>query len=335
MLVVLLSFMTSFLFCIDVANSVTDLQCLYIWYRRQLQFLLGRKCIRIHRYLLWLILEVVSCELYLRLVGAFDRLCSLSWVYISHWETFGRKVGIFHLFPWHFKYLSSILFLVVTSLSCLKCVLTCKYQNFPSALWNGFMICMTGSGRFLLWLAKKNAESGNYLGLEIRQKVCFFELLLTVSNSLDHSSAFFFFCLMYFRFLCSWSSVLTFGLTSWDFLTRNLLHSTKILENIFLAFWILCWFNFFDIYIYLLWMCFRHFIFANAMVSFDHLISSYRGPLEFVSILVKCEKLWTSTSLYLSCADPSSCFDVLIKRSVRTHISRNAITRDVLCKSLW
>lgn len=288
--------MTSFLFCIDVANSVTDLQCLYIWYRRQLQFLLGRKCIRIHRYLLWLILEVVSCELYLRLVGAFDRLCSLSWVYISHWETFGRKVGIFHLFPWHFKYLSSILFLVVTSLSCLKCVLTCKYQNFPSALWNGFMICMTGSGRFLLWLAKKNAESGNYLGLEIRQKVCFFELLLTVSNSLDHSSAFFFFCLMSFRFLCSWSSVLTFGLTSWDFLTRNLLHSTKILENIFLAFWILCWFNFFDIYIYIsLVDVFQtlHFCKCHGFIW-----SSYIKLPWTVGVCLNLGKVWKAVNIY-------------------------------------
>ncbi|KAG2300281.1 hypothetical protein Bca52824_036753 [Brassica carinata] len=73
----------------------------------------------------------------------------------------------------------------------------------------------SGSGRFLLWLAKKNAESGNYLGLEIRQK------LVKRANF--------------------WVNEL--GLSN------------------------------------------AHFIFANAMVSFDQLISSYPGPLEFVSIL--------------------------------------------------
>ncbi|KAF2539945.1 hypothetical protein F2Q68_00022555 [Brassica cretica] len=73
----------------------------------------------------------------------------------------------------------------------------------------------SGSGRFLLWLAKKNAESGNYLGLEIRQK------LVKRANF--------------------WVNEL--GLSN------------------------------------------AHFIFANAMVSFDQLISNYPGPLEFVSIL--------------------------------------------------
>lgn len=29
-----------------------------------------------------------------------------------------------------------------------------------------------GSGRFLMWLAKRNLHSKNYLGLEIRKKVC-------------------------------------------------------------------------------------------------------------------------------------------------------------------
>ncbi|CAN1168040.1 tRNA (guanine-N(7)-)-methyltransferase [Linum perenne] len=29
----------------------------------------------------------------------------------------------------------------------------------------------SGSGRFLMWLAKRNPDSGNYLGLEIREKV--------------------------------------------------------------------------------------------------------------------------------------------------------------------
>uniref|UniRef100_A0A1J3FJ51 tRNA (guanine(46)-N(7))-methyltransferase n=1 Tax=Noccaea caerulescens TaxID=107243 RepID=A0A1J3FJ51_NOCCA len=73
----------------------------------------------------------------------------------------------------------------------------------------------SGSGRFLLWLAKKDAESRNYLGLEIRQK------LVKRANF--------------------WVNELG-------------------LSNV-------------------------HFIFANAMVSFDQLISSYPGPLELVSIL--------------------------------------------------
>ncbi|KFK25990.1 trna (guanine-n -)-methyltransferase-like [Arabis alpina] len=73
----------------------------------------------------------------------------------------------------------------------------------------------SGSGRFLLWLAKKNIDSRNYLGLEIRQK------LVKRANF--------------------WVNELR-------------------LSNI-------------------------HFIFANAMVSFEQLISSYPGPLEFVSIL--------------------------------------------------
>ncbi|CAH2072503.1 unnamed protein product [Thlaspi arvense] len=73
----------------------------------------------------------------------------------------------------------------------------------------------SGSGRFLLWLAKKNAASRNYLGLEIRQK------LVKRANF--------------------WVNELG-------------------LSNV-------------------------HFIFANAMVSFEQLISSYPGPLELVSIL--------------------------------------------------
>ncbi|CAL9230676.1 unnamed protein product [Arabidopsis halleri] len=73
----------------------------------------------------------------------------------------------------------------------------------------------SGSGRFLLWLANKNVESRNYLGLEIRQK------LVKRANF--------------------WVNELG-------------------LSNV-------------------------HFIFANAMVSFEQLISSYPGPLEIVSIL--------------------------------------------------
>ncbi|XP_074263108.1 uncharacterized protein LOC141585929 isoform X2 [Silene latifolia] len=72
-----------------------------------------------------------------------------------------------------------------------------------------------GSGRFLLWLAKKNIDSRNYLGLEIREKLVkranFWVKEIGISNA--------------------------------------------------------------------------HFIFANATVSFQQLVSSYPGPLVFVSVL--------------------------------------------------
>ncbi|WOK95507.1 hypothetical protein Cni_G04214 [Canna indica] len=73
----------------------------------------------------------------------------------------------------------------------------------------------SGSGRFLIWLAKNCRERGNYLGLEIRQKL--------VERS--------------------------------QFWVKELQ-----LENI-------------------------HFMFANAMVSFETLVSAYPGPLILVSIL--------------------------------------------------
>lgn len=72
-----------------------------------------------------------------------------------------------------------------------------------------------GSGRFLLWLAKRNPSSNNYLGLEIRKK------LAKRANF--------------------WVKEL--GLLN------------------------------------------AHFIFANATISFEQLVSSYPGPLVFVSIL--------------------------------------------------
>lgn len=72
-----------------------------------------------------------------------------------------------------------------------------------------------GSGRFLLWLAKRNSSSNNYLGLEIRKK------LVKRSNF--------------------WVKEL--GLAN------------------------------------------AHFMFANATVSFQQLVSSYPGPLLLVSIL--------------------------------------------------
>ncbi|CAL1382141.1 unnamed protein product [Linum trigynum] len=72
-----------------------------------------------------------------------------------------------------------------------------------------------GSGRFLVWLAKRNPDSGNYLGLEIRKKLV--------------------------KRAESW--VKDLALTN------------------------------------------AHFIFANAAVSFRHLVVSYPGPLTLVSIL--------------------------------------------------
>ncbi|XP_057954846.1 uncharacterized protein LOC131148900 isoform X2 [Malania oleifera] len=74
----------------------------------------------------------------------------------------------------------------------------------------------SGSGRFLIWLAKRNPNLGNYLGLEIRQKL--------VKRA---------------KF---WVKELALG-------------------NI-------------------------HFMFANAMVSFEELVSTYPGPLKMVLILV-------------------------------------------------
>ncbi|KAK1420296.1 hypothetical protein QVD17_21777 [Tagetes erecta] len=72
-----------------------------------------------------------------------------------------------------------------------------------------------GSGRFLMWLAKRNPGSKNYMGLEIRKK------LVTRAEK--------------------WAEELA-------------------LSNI-------------------------HFLFANASISFKQLISTYPGPLMFVSIL--------------------------------------------------
>ncbi|XP_042966449.1 tRNA (guanine-N(7)-)-methyltransferase isoform X2 [Carya illinoinensis] len=73
----------------------------------------------------------------------------------------------------------------------------------------------SGSGRFLIWLAKRHPEVRNYLGLEIRQKL--------VNRA--------------------------------DFWVKDL-----ALYNV-------------------------HFLFANAMVSFNQLVSTYPGPLMLVSIL--------------------------------------------------
>ncbi|GLT54033.1 hypothetical protein SLA2020_272670 [Shorea laevis] len=73
----------------------------------------------------------------------------------------------------------------------------------------------SGSGRFLIWLAKRNPEVRNYLGLEIRQKL--------VNRA-------------------------------------NLWMKELALSNV-------------------------HFLFANATVSFDQLVSTYPGPLMLVSIL--------------------------------------------------
>lgn len=77
----------------------------------------------------------------------------------------------------------------------------------------------SGSGRFLMWLAKRNVDSRNYLGLEIRQKL--------VKRA--------------------------------EFWVKGL-----ALHNI-------------------------HFMFTNATVSFQQLVSTYPGPLTLVSILVFVE----------------------------------------------
>ncbi|KAK7287200.1 hypothetical protein RIF29_00328 [Crotalaria pallida] len=72
-----------------------------------------------------------------------------------------------------------------------------------------------GSGRFLMWLAKRNPKVRNYLGLEIRQKL--------VKRA-------------------------------------ELWVKDMVLDNV-------------------------HFLYANATISFKHLVESYPGPLQLVSVL--------------------------------------------------
>lgn len=54
-------------------------------------------------------------------------------------------------------------------------------MQFPSNSWRN-----TGSGRFLMWLAKRNPNSKNYLGLEIRRKV-WQQIPCMASNPLEKS----------------------------------------------------------------------------------------------------------------------------------------------------
>ncbi|OMO85825.1 tRNA (guanine-N-7) methyltransferase [Corchorus olitorius] len=91
-----------------------------------------------------------------------------------------------------------------------------------------------GSGRFLIWLAKQNPDSQNYLGLEIRAKN---------KISMVH-----------------------------DLMDLNLVFVMQLVKRA--EFWVkeLALNNI-------------HFIFANATVSFKHLISTYPGPLMLASIL--------------------------------------------------
>ncbi|KAB5529662.1 hypothetical protein DKX38_019743 [Salix brachista] len=44
-------------------------------------------------------------------------------------------------------------------------------RSFPVLYKGMWQVKFPGSGRFLIWLAKRNPDSGNYLGLEIRQKL--------------------------------------------------------------------------------------------------------------------------------------------------------------------
>ncbi|XP_026409419.1 uncharacterized protein LOC113304502 [Papaver somniferum] len=88
-------------------------------------------------------------------------------------------------------------------------------QIFPDSTLPLMVDIGCGSGRFLLWLAKKSPQTNNYLGLEIRQKL------------VDRAQL--------------WVKELS-------------------LSNIY-------------------------FMFANATVCFDQIVSTYPGPLTFVSIL--------------------------------------------------
>lgn len=98
---------------------------------------------------------------------------------------------------------------------------------------------MLGSGRFLLWLAKRNPDSANYLGLEIRHKVwinsCFYPfgiqqlyvcmyvcMYVYVWSLLQWKFPYLWrFLLMWWFYglpVRSWLSVLSIGLLSWAFI---------------------------------------------------------------------------------------------------------------------
>ncbi|XP_042403761.1 tRNA (guanine-N(7)-)-methyltransferase-like isoform X1 [Zingiber officinale] len=127
----------------------------------------------------------------------------------------------------------------------------------------------SGSGRFLLWLAKNCPETRNYLGLEIRQKLVqrsqFWVKELRLKNIIV-------------RHLKTESWHLHVG----D--TQGRETSMEVLSLLKACLTRKC-------------SCLSsHFMFANAMVSFESLVASYPGPLTLVSILV--------VNLILQCPDP-------------------------------
>lgn len=137
-----------------------------------------------------------------------------------------------------------------------------------------------GSGRFLLWLAKTKPDSRNYLGLEIRRRVWKWTLLINFfSNAvwkLLEITLFLCVCIS----SCSWSDVQSAGWKTWNSKTcRHVAFASALNDkDKYLLFE--------NLIHYLIWFC-RHFMYANASNSFQHLISAYPGPLMLVSILVR------------------------------------------------
>lgn len=131
----------------------------------------------------------------------------------------------------------------------------------------------SGSGRFLIWLAKNSSQRQNYLGLEIRQKVLLvlrFQLVGFWNGwCLVEFYSLVMFCLLC---LCSWWNERNFGWMNWGLG--------------------MCKFPYLWIKYCLSYQCNKlfsfhsYFMFANATVSFEQIISSYPGPLSLVSILV-------------------------------------------------
>lgn len=139
-----------------------------------------------------------------------------------------------------------------------------------------------GSGRFLIWHAKNSGQRQNYLGLEIREKVLvilMFQLVCfwNVRHIIECCSlvVFCFLC------LCSWWKEHNFGWMNWGLGTckfPNFLTSELSIFSFFQRNNISLHLELFSFHSY--------FMFANATVSFEKIISSYPGPLSLVSILV-------------------------------------------------
>lgn len=79
---------------------------------------------------------------------------------------------------------------------------------------------------------------------------------------------------------CSWSDVQSAGWKTWNSKTcRHVAFASALNDkDKYLLFE--------NLIHYLIWFC-RHFMYANASNSFQHLISAYPGPLMLVSILVR------------------------------------------------